>query len=243
MDTQKRYRELALRALHRDQAQFTRFVDPSEQDTVRAAANAAGVHAAFYGGYPDAERCVAAFYAQTAPEEYPIDAVEVHWNPKFAAVAHRDLMGAVMAIGLERETLGDIAIGQKEGCGYVFCVPEMADYLIGTLESAGRASVRCERAKEVLIAPPEGSEMRVTIQSLRLDSVIAAGWKLSRTEAQRLIAAGLVKLNHAQEIHADRKVEEKALISARGYGRIRIESIEGETRRGRMAIHLFRYGK
>ena len=154
MDAKNRYRELALRALHRDCAQFTRFVDPAERNQVRAAANAAGVSAAFCGGYPDAERCIAAFYLETEPAKYPIEAVEVRWNTKFASVGHRDLMGAVMALGLERETLGDICMGREDGVAYVFCVPEMADYLIGALESAGRASVKLSRAREVLIAPP-----------------------------------------------------------------------------------------
>lgn len=243
MDAKNRYRELALRALHRNCAQFTRFVDPAEQNQVRAAANAAGVSAAFCGGYPDAERCIAAFYLETEPAEYPIEAVEVRWNTKFASVGHRDLMGAVMALGLERETLGDICMGREDGVAYVFCVPEMADYLIGALESAGRASVKLSRAREVLIAPPEGSELRATVNALRLDAVLAAGWRFSRSEAQKLIEAGLVKLNHAEETRADRKLEPGALISARGYGRLLVREIEGETRRGRIAVQLFRYGK
>ena len=243
MDASNRYRELALRAQHRNDAQFTRFVDPAEQNQIRAAANAADVQAAFYGGYPDAERCIAAFYRDFPPETFPIQAVEIRWNVKFASVGHRDLMGAVMALGLERETLGDICIGQEEGSAYVFCTPEMADYLIGALESAGRASVRTGYAKEIKIAPPEGREMRVTIQALRLDAVLAAGWNLSRSEAQKLIAAGLVKLNHVQEMRADRKIEASSLISARGYGRMRIDAVEGETRRGRLAVRVFKYGK
>lgn len=243
MDAKNRLRELALRALHRGEAQFMRFIDPSEQNEVRAAANTAGVRVSFFGGHPDAERCVAAFYSEDEPGAYPIETVEIRWNPKFSAVGHRDLMGAVMALGLERETLGDICLGREEGRAYVFCIPEMADYLIGALESAGRASVKTGRADKIDIAPPDGSETRATVQALRLDAVLAAGWNLSRGEAQKLIAAGLVKLNFAEETRADRKIEEGALISARGYGRVRVHAIEGETRRGRIAIRLFRYGK
>lgn len=243
MDAKNRYRELALRAQHRGQAQFTRFVEPSEQHQIRAAANASSVYAAFYGGYPEAERCIAAFYADSPPEIFPLDAVEIRWNVKFESVGHRDLMGAVMALGLERETLGDICIGRDEGSAYVFCVPEMTDYLIGALESVGRAHVRTARAKEIKIAPPQGNEMRATVQVLRLDAVLAAGWNLSRSEAQKMIAAGLVKLNHEEEMRADRKIEAHDLISARGYGRIRIDAIEGETRRGRLAVRIFKYGK
>lgn len=243
MDAKNRYRELALRALHRSCVQFTRFIDPSERNQARSAANDAGVSVALSGGYPDAERCIAAFYLETPPEEYPIEAVEVRWNAKFVSVGHRDLMGAVMALGLERETLGDICMGRENGVAYVFCIPEMTDYLIGALETAGRASVKRSRAREILIAEPEGSELRATVNALRLDAVLAAGWRLSRAEAQRLIEAGLVKLNHAEETRTDRKLEAGALISARGYGRLLVKEVEGETRRGRIAVRLFRYGK
>ena len=71
--------------------------------------------------------------------------------------------------------------------------------------------------------------------------MIAAGWRLSRAEAQRLIAAGLVKHNHVEERRGDARVAEGDLISVRGRGRLRVESVDGETRRGRIALKLFKY--
>lgn len=244
----KRLRELALRAAHTGAAQFTRFLDPSLSDAVRAAAGAAGVRAAFCGGYPGAERAMAAFYADDAPspEEYPMEAVRITWNARFANPGHRDLLGAVMGLGIERDATGDIALGSWRGapCAYLFAAREMAGYVAANLESAGRASVRAQIAEEAPeIAPPEGTSMRVTVQNERLDAVLAAGCRLSRSEAQRLISAGLVKLNHAVNTHADARVGEGDLISARGYGRLRIDRLLGESRRGRQVLTLFRYGK
>ena len=63
----KRLHELALRAYHAGLTQFTRFLEPSMEQPVRAAAAQAGVRAEFYGGYADAERCVAAFYPDDPP--------------------------------------------------------------------------------------------------------------------------------------------------------------------------------
>ena len=79
--------------------------------------------------------------------------------------------------------------------------------------------------------------------SAAVDAVLAAGWKLSRAEAQRLISAGLVKLNHVPELRGDVRVEEGSLLSARGYGRLRVDEVQGETRHGRTGVVLFRYGK
>ena len=245
----KRLRELALRAAHAGDVRFTRFMEPSAQNDARAAANRAGVSCAFYGGYDGAERVMAAFYPDDAPPEpgdYPLCALRIDWNAKFANPAHRDLLGAVMGLGLERDALGDIALGtyRDSPCAYLFVTPEMADYVSANLESAGRAAVKVTLADEVPeIAPPEGSEVRVTVQNARLDAVLAAGYRLSRAEAQRLIAAGLVKLNHAPNLRADARVGEGDLISARGYGRLKVLSEQGESRRGRLIMILFRYGK
>ena len=244
----RRLRELALRALHTGRPQFSRFLEPALLDEARHMANECGVRCDFYGGYPDAERVVAAFYDGDGPEpsDYPIAAVRIDWNPKFAQPAHRDLMGAVMALGMDRETLGDVAMGAHRGqpCGWLFAAPEMADYVAMSLESAGRASVRAQVTDETPeIAPPEGTELRVTVQNPRLDAVLAAGYHLSRAEAQKLIAAGLVKLNHAPNLHTDARLAEGDLISARGYGRLKLVAISGESRRGRLILHLFKYGK
>lgn len=85
--------------------------------------------------------------------------------------------------------------------------------------------------------------MRVTVPALRLDAVLAAGYRLSRAEAQKLIRAGLVKLDHVPELRADARVEAGSLLSARGYGRLRVDEVQGETRKGRVGLMLFRYGR
>ena len=244
----KRLQELALRAAHTGRAQFTRFLEPSMVSDARGAANRAGVSCAFYGGYDGAERIVAAFHAGDAPktQAYPIEVLRIAWNPKFASPGHRDLLGAVMGLGLERDAIGDIAMGTHRGapCAYLFVIPEMADYVAANLDAAGRASIKVEIAREIPeVSPPEGVELRVTVQNARLDAVLAAGYRLSRSEAQRLICAGLVKLNHVPSLHTDARVGEGDLISARGHGRLRVLSEQGESRRGRLILMLFKYGK
>lgn len=243
MDDQKRLNELALRAVHTGRTQFTRFLDPAMERDALAAARSAGAEVAFYGGYEGAERRVAAFYDFEPPEFFPIAALALRWNPKFASPQHRDLLGAVMGLGLERNATGDVCMGAEPGLAYLFCAEDVADYISGALESAGRASLKIARTDDVRIAPPEGTSIRVTVQTLRLDAVLAAGWKLSRAEAQRLIAAGLVKLNHVPELRGDARVEAGSLLSARGYGRLRVDEVQGETRHGRTGVVLFRYGK
>ena len=244
----KRLRELALRAAHTGAASFSRFLEPSMADAARRVAGQCGAGCLLWGGYGDAERVMAAFYDGEPPAsaDFPMRAVRVTWNAKFANPGHRDLLGALMGLGIERDATGDIAMGVYRGapCAYIFAVEEMADYIAANYESAGRASVKPEVAsEEPELLPPEGQEMRVTVQNERLDAVLAAGHRLSRAEAQRLIAAGLVKLNHVPNLHADARVGEGDLISARGYGRLKVTALLGESRRGRQVLTLFRYGK
>ena len=243
----KRCRELALRAAHSGRPQFTRFLDPALLPVARRIAGECGVDCAVYGGYPDAERVMAAYYDGIAPEpgEYPMVALRLTWNQKFAHPAHRDLLGSVMGLGIERETLGDIALGRWRNapCAWLFAAAEMADYIAANLDSAGRASLKVEPTWDTPeIAPPEGTQLRVTVQTPRLDAVLAAGYHLSRAEAQRLIAAGLVKLNHLPCLHTDARCEPGDLISARGLGRLKVLEALGESRRGRLVLTLFRFG-
>ena len=240
----KRLRELALRAGYTRRPCFTRFLEPPMEREALSAANEAGAHVAFFGGFEAAERRIAAFYGDEAPAEweYPIACLELRWNPKYASPGHRDLLGSVMGLGLERDATGDIAMGAEDGIAYLFCHRDVEAYICGNLESAGRASLKIRSCpEEIRIRPPEGMEIRITVSSERLDAVIAAGLKLSRSEAQRLIEAGLVKRSHIIELRGDIHLQEGDLLSIRGHGRMRILAFEGQTRKGRLAVRLFRY--
>jgi len=241
---EKRLNELALRAKFGSLPVFTRFLEPSAENAARHAAAQAEVQIAFSGGYDGAERRIAAFYRWDAPEEweYPLSCLEIKWNAKYASPAHRDLLGAVMGLGLERDSTGDIAIGATDGCAYLFAHSDVDSYICANLESAGRASVKVAPLEgEMLIWPPKGEEIRVTISSERMDAVIAAGLKLSRGDAQKLISSGMVKRNHAEELRGDIHLEENDLLSIRGHGRMRVTAFEGITRKGRLAVRLFKY--
>ena len=241
---QKRLNELALRARYTGAPCFTRFLEPMLERAARSAAAQAEVRISFHGGFDGAERRIAAFYTEDIPEnwEYPLACLELSWNPKYANPGHRDLLGATMGLGLERSSTGDIAMGVKDGIAYLFAHTDVENYICANLESAGRASLKVKPCTdEPKLKPPEGIALRVTVSSPRLDAVIAAGLKLSRGEAQKLISGGFVKRNHAEELRGDIHLEEGDLLSVRGHGRMRVEGFEGITRKGRQAVRLFRY--
>jgi len=241
---QKRLSELALRARYSGAPAFTRFLEPAMERAARSAAARAEVQIALFGGYEGAERCIAAFYTGDAPQdwEYPLSCLELKWNSKYANPGHRDLLGAVMGLGLERDATGDIAMGEADGNAYLFAHSDVQSYIAMNLESAGRASLRVQEAQmPPKLKAPEGICIRITVSSPRMDAVLAAGLKLSRSEAQRLIEGGLVKRNHIEALRGDIHLEDGDLLSVRGHGRMRVEGLDGLTRKGRQAVRLFRY--
>ena len=240
----KRMRELAHRASVRPGACYTHFLDPTQAQSAFLAAREKGVQLALCGGYPDCERAMAAFYleAEDEPQSFPFECVRLSWNPKFGSPGHRDLLGALMALGFERECMGDIVLA--EGCAYVFAQPETARYIVANLTGAGRITVEAEIVEGAPpLPPPAGRTVKDTVASLRLDAVLSAGFDLSRGQASELIARQVVLVNHVLCENPSATLSEGDVISVRGHGRFRLTQVGGLTRKGRLGITLFRYGE
>ena len=237
--------DLARAALKRGDARFSRFLDPAQWVCAERAAREVGVQLSFFGGYDEAERTVAAFYSadSDAPTDadFPIVILEAVWDARYGAASHRDMLGAQMALGLNRACLGDIALG--EACAYLFVLDEAASYVEQNLTSAGRTRLKIRSVETVgALIEPEGRKRHVTVQSMRLDAVVAGIYDVSRAEAQRLIARELVKLNHLVQTRSDAHVQARDLISVRGQGRSRVLDEAQLTRKGRLAMGVFIYG-
>lgn len=233
--------ELAAQADRRQCPRFTPFLTPPEAALAQAAAKRAGVEATLSGGYPDAERQMARFSPTDGETEaFPITALEIRW-PRQKAPAHRDLLGAVMALGIRRDRLGDIVLS-GDGA-WLFAEAALAEQIAQGLLEAGHVKLTVSVADGLpQLSAPAGEERRCTVQSPRLDAVVAEGFQLSRGAAADLIAAGAVKLKHALTLHADARVEAGDVISVRGYGRLRIDAVGEPTRKGRLPILLTRFG-
>jgi len=145
-----------------------------------------------------------------------------------------------MALGLTRDSIGDIIIVDSDI--YLFVMAQTADFIMQGMHSAGKAALRFEPVTgEIRIPEPRGSCFHDTLSSLRLDAVVASAYRLSRNESGDIIRAGLVKLNHLPCDRVDTAVEEGAMLSVRSKGRIKLQKIEGLTRKQRIGVTFFRY--
>jgi len=199
-----------------------------------------------FGGYPDAERKMLVYLPDYLDESalYQEDSPLVCLRAVFYegdAPTHRDFLGALMGAGIARETVGDICVG-KGSCTF-FVTAEIAAYVQQNLVSAGRAKLRLEQisCNEISIEEPEIKEIKDTLASLRLDSVISSGFRISRGAAAEYIAAGKAAIDGLPCEKPDKTVVEGAKISVRGLGKIRLNTVNGQTKKGRISVVIHRY--
>lgn len=198
----------------------------------------------FYGGVADAERQIVLFLpdwmSEYPPEETPIRALRAEWRSG-DALSHRDLLGSLMGLGIVREKIGDIYV--TEAAADVLILDSVREFLLQNWESAGRAkvSVREIAPDEIRVPARKVQEIRDTVSSVRLDSVIASGFRMSRGKASELVNAGRVQVNWTDCQKPDRVLQVGDTIAARGFGRLSVAEIGGLTRKGRIAVTLHRY--
>ena len=227
----------------------TKFLTPAEAALVRRFCAHANIRVIFDGGSSEAERCVALFppaYCEGIEDQYlleesPVAALHASVRGD-TALTHRDYLGALMAAGIRREAVGDIEVHAGEA--YLFCLAELVPYLVQNLTQAGRAPLSLTEIARDAVPPresPDGEELQVTVASLRLDALVAAGYRLSREDARTVIEQGLCTVDHLPVTKADSAVEAGILVSVRGKGRMKLTEVRGETRKGRLALTLFRY--
>lgn len=242
-DIQKALENAAKLAGEKGLIRFTRFLDPAEAELGRHLARQYGARFSAWGGYDQAERVVGCF--GTAGEEmdtaqYPVVCLHSRYSSKFCSVTHRDLLGSFMALGLTRSCAGDMIIAGADI--YLFAHAQTADFIAQSMKSAGKVPLDFHVLTETPEMPePEGTRFSAVVSSLRLDGVLAAAYRLSRSEAADSIRAGLVKVNHHECDRVDLPLQEGALLSLRGRGRVRLVSVDGTTRKQRIGITLFRY--
>ena len=160
----------------------------------------------------------------------------------YKTLSHRDFLGALTGLGIDRDTLGDMAV-QDERRASLICDGRIATFLEAHLGQVGRDTVRVTRQSQV---DPDAFQVqflpiRDTVASPRLDCVVAALINVSRDKAQGTVNAGLVELNYEIEQKNDRSVEAGDILSVRGYGKYVVRSISTPTKKGRLRILADKY--
>lgn len=200
----------------------------------------------FFGGSADAERTVCCWLPDyldadwLTGEDSPIAAVRATYFEK-DTLTHRDFLGGLMGCGIKRETVGDIYVGSGT-CDFLV-TREILPYVLDNLVSAGRTKLHVERiGLELLDVPPAVvKEIRDTVSSLRLDSIVGSGFGMARGKAAALIEAGKVSLNDLPCLKPDKQLAEGDKVSARGFGKLVLTQVGGRTKKDRISILMEKY--
>lgn len=224
---------------------LTPFLDPREKWIVRTLIGGrTSVSVSFFGGYDGAERERALIHPDfwwPEPGDFRVAALAVEADRRFVRLTHRDVLGALVSLGLKRDVFGDILL-TASSC-YVLVAEEIAPYVCQHLTRIHLARVRVEPIPlEALRVPePETEEETHSVASMRLDALIAAVWRLSRGKAALRIRAGDVKVNWRIADDPDETLGEGDVVSVRGFGRFRVAEVGGPTRKGRLVVRVAKF--
>ena len=236
--------DLAEQAVRTQKFRSSGFLDPHGMEIAETvAANYDDISVLFDGGYPGAERQKAVFVHRDfgGSPSFDIIAVCAEWNVEFVHLTHRDILGSLVGLGIDRENVGDILV--KPGQAQVLADRKMEDFLLSEWKQIGAAAVIVKPASVEAIAPREErvKEINATVASLRADAVAAAGFGMSRSRAVSDIEAEKLKLNWQTVKNASQTVKEGDVLSMRGRGRVEVTEVRGKTKKGRIGISLRRY--
>lgn len=238
------------RAADRGEVGQSDFLTPRELHYAQVYLNKRGAGFLSFGGYADAERrkiYVLPDYMEGASdiaelEDYGHDssvgAVRVS-TAGYRRLSHRDYLGSILGLGLERSVMGDILVfGDDGAAAVIFCNKALVPFLTEELVWVAREKVRCVAVDLSDIEMPERrfAAINDTVASPRADCIVGALCSLSRERAREAVVSGLVEVDFEPEERPDRALSAPCLVSVRGYGRFRVISVEDKTKKGRYRL-------
>ena len=241
-----RLHDLADKSFQQGIFTFTDFLGLSEQDIFwreEEKLRYAGIH--LWGGCENADRVMVRFgSADELGYEMPFPIVCIHIQPlarKFAdELSHRDFLGALMNLGIERSILGDIKVGEKQA--YLFCMDSMAEFICENLTQVKHTHVKCAITEEYHIVPEEAPmQVIIQVQSLRVDAVLAKVYNMSREKSLELFRTGKVYVDGRLCENNSRQLKAGETVNARGYGKFILTGEPRETRKGKLAVEAAEY--
>lgn len=246
---QKRFQELATAAQRRDRIMFSDFLNLNEQNILHQQLQKfSWIKGETFGGYEGAERQMAAFFPDDWTEktgeapEYPIQCIRIEpLNQKFAEkLSHRDILGALMNLGIERSRTGDIAV--FDGEFYLFCSSSMADLICRELGKIRHTNVRCTICNAAEFSyTPDVQQIRGSVASVRLDAVMALAFQSSRSSLISLIEDAKVFVNGKLITTNAYVLKPGDLISVRHMGKFRYVDVLGQTKKGRCMVEIEKF--
>ncbi len=234
-------------SMKRRQPMFTDFMDRGK--CIRFAERLQGIRelrVTLYGGAEDCERQMMGFSLkeeEIMPEDFPIQIIKIRRKSKKfgqSDLSHRDYLGSILGLGIDRSKVGDILV--SEDMAVCFVAEEIAPYICVSLEQVSKTAVVAEEAEKADAIPRRQTEIRrITVASMRLDAVAGEAFHLARGKVQALIGAEKAAVNWNIVINVSHQLKEGDLVSLRGFGRFRLGAVGGKTKKDRIGLEIEKY--
>lgn len=242
-----RFLELANRAYEQNSYTFTGFLGLTEQSIFwEMERELAFAGYTFEGGNTGCDRKVIRFGNPAElgyEEEFPIVCIKM--TPlikKFSdEFSHRDFLGAIMNLGIDRSTVGDIFLAENEG--YVFCLSSIAQYIMENLDKVKHTHIKCEKMKDSLrFIKDEGKTLEITVTSDRIDVVVAGLYHVSRSESLSYFEKGIVYVNGRLCSSNAKNLKDGDVVNIRGKGKFLYQGIVHTTKKDKYRVSVQLYG-
>lgn len=230
----------------RHELRRTGFLDPRQAVIVESLVRKhRSLQLMLHGGYPQAERkraVIAPEYMQLEPRDAAIQIIDIRSkDSRISDLDHGDYLGALLGLGIKRDKLGDLHV-RPTGCQCI-AAEEMAEFIHLHLKQVHRVEVSTEIAMTDTLQPviTEREEQTLTAASLRLDAIAGDVWHLSRAKVLAPIKSGRCRVNWKTEENPSCQLKEGDTVSLKGFGRFVLQSVEGETKKGRIRIVVSKF--
>ena len=221
---------------------LTEFLDPRQVFIAQTLVGTHGEVSVFhFGGYPGAERerlILAPSYYEPQDRDFEIGLIQIKYPEKFAELHHSTIMGTLLNAGIQRDIFGDII---TDGENWQFFVEaSMVSFSLDNFDHIGKVGVRLEERplSDHLQPTNEWETTEVTVSSLRIDTIVAHVFGISRQRAKELVQGEKVRLNFQVESHPDVVLADNDMVSVRGFGRIRYLALAGMSKKDKYRIQV-----
>lgn len=216
---------------------YSGFLTEREQQLAFATANLMGVKCSFFGGYADASRKIFAA-VDVSDEEFPLSAVTFLYRRQ-DKLTHRNFLGALMSLGINRNLIGDIKVGQGEAV--IFVSSAAAALISDEVKKIGNIGVKSVQGLCADIPKQEFEILSLSVSSLRADAVVSAVCGISREKSSSLIKSGAVILSGIQLDSISKIIDIEEVFSIKGYGKYILSEIGSVTKKGKVHITIKKY--
>jgi len=236
----RKIEDLYKRNISKNIITYTGFLTPAERQIIINKFSFSNL--VFFGGIEGAER-VRAFFLPDYMDELVGSEYIVAFKAKFSfrELSHRDFLGALLNLGIERRCLGDIYVFDKEA--YFFVTKDIAEYIKVNFNKVANVGVSLSEIpfSGVIYMEPSFKEITFTVPSLRIDSVVSGAIKESREKVSTFIKNGAVLLNYLICDEPSKIMCTGDIFSVKGYGKFLLDEVGGESRRKKMFVKVKKY--